>query len=259
MNLKEKLKRYLVPGVLGALNIDSWRRTAFNRRNELETKNLERLLNNSTNPSEIAELTEKIKSLKELGTTRYNDISARTGRLEELSNKQESLTEKIRACDNQLFNNNYGPGQNRDTVLSMKNYYEKEFDRSHGLEKAETQDLKNYIDTINKEDSFDWVWDLIESYRDFLDTLSLDQLVALFNLSGYYMIFSASISICFILAGDRIIQRLNLEVKYPRLSIFIKARSKFSKVSLSIHVFMLFAVIVIFTAVNIYMFLNSPK
>lgn len=122
-------------------------------------------------------------------------------------------------------------------------------------QRAESKALTDYLQApeIKKSDALDWLWDLIEKYKQFIDTLSPDELVALFNIIGYSMILDTLISICLILAGNILIERLNLKAKYPRFSKILEARSKLSKASLWIYVIILFSLILIFMGVNFYM------
>jgi len=110
------------------------------------------------------------------------------------------------------------------------------------------------IDTLN------WFSDLIEKYQarsEILDTLTADQVVALFNIIGYFMILQTLISryaLGFIFAGEIFIKKFNLESRYPRLSKFLKARAKLSKASLWLHIIVLFSITLILLGVNVSMF-----
>ena len=49
------------------------------------------------------------------------------------------------------------------------------------------------------------------------------------NVFGLFMIWYALFSIVIILAGNTIVEKLNLEGRYTRLSKFLKLRQKVSK------------------------------
>jgi hypothetical protein len=114
-----------------------------------------------------------------------------------------------------LDSNQFGPGENRDMVLKDSSYQEAELAKVQEIAEIKSKSLLEDIKEIRKSDSFDWFWDLIDNYKHFLDTLSLDQKVAILNLLGYYMIFNLAVSIAFILGVNHLIQLLNLEAKYP--------------------------------------------
>jgi hypothetical protein len=97
---------------------------------------------------------------------------------------------------------------------------------------------------------------MIENYRLFLSTLHLDQIVAVLNIIGHFMVLNAVSSITIILAGNYLIKKFNLEVKYPKLAFFIKTREKLTKAYLWLHVVFLFSILVINIGVNLYIFLS---
>ena len=117
-------------------------------------------------------------------------------------------------------------------------------------------ELSQYVDTVNKQDIFHGISNLIDDFKQYLDTLSADQLVALFNIFGYYMISQALISICLILLGDSVIQKFNLEIRFPKLSKFIKFRAKANRVYLSVYIIILISVLLVFSSVNVLMLIN---
>jgi hypothetical protein len=57
-------------------------------------------------------------------------------------------------------------------------------------------------------------------------TLNVEQLDALVNAIGYFIILSSIISVAAVLYGDFLIKYFNLEEKYPRLARFIQIRRK---------------------------------
>ena len=85
-------------------------------------------------------------------------------------------------------------------------------------------------------------------------SLSLEQLVALYNIIGYIMICSTLFSICIILVGDYLILKLNLESKFPKFAKILKVRARVTKIYLNFYILSLFILIFINIGVNIYMF-----
>ena len=98
---------------------------------------------------------------------------------------------------------------------------------------------------------------MIENYRLFLSTLNLDQIVAVLNIIGHFMVLSAVTSITIILAGNYLINILNLEVKFPKLAFWIKTREKLTKTYLWLHVLFLFIILFINIGTNLYVFFIS--
>ena len=117
-------------------------------------------------------------------------------------------------------------------------------------------ELCKYInDNVKKSDTFDWFNDLIEKYQSFLNNLSLDQIVALFNIICEIMILMALTSICILLIGDFLINKFNLDTRYPRLSKYIRMKEKLNKYYLKYYIILLYIIVILCLCGNIYMFL----
>jgi len=136
----------------------------------------------------------------------------------------------------------------------MRGEYLQKKDKLLNLKHEADSEITKFINELNQSSTFDWAWDLIEQYKEFTLTLSLEQLVALYNIIGYFMIWSALSSICLIIVGDSIIKKLNLEVKLPKLARILQTRARLTKAYLKFYVFLLFILIFINVSANIYMF-----
>ena len=95
----------------------------------------------------------------------------------------------------------------------------------------------------------------MEQYREFVMSLQLEQMVALYNIIGYFALISTLFSICLIFVGDSLIKRFQIDGKNPKLAIIVKYITRVNKVSLKFYVFMLFLIILINIGVNAYMFI----
>ena len=117
------------------------------------------------------------------------------------------------------------------------------------------KDLQNVIDNIDtgRTEIFGWVFDLIEKYQKFLTSLTLDQLVALFNIFGDIMILTTLTSIVIVLIGDYLINKLNLEVRYPKLAKYIRLKEKLNKHYLIIYIVIFYIIVFLSIIGNIYM------
>lgn len=170
--------------------------------------------------------------------------------LQQLSEQRKVWEEKIKICNDSIINKNYQPGDNSAFLERSKEIYQQHIQDLNNTERLQIRELNEHLDQLKKQDSLGWLWDIIENFREYLSTLSQDQIVAVINLIGYFIILNTLIVICLILAGDKIIQRLNLEVKFPKIAILIKARAKFSKAYLTFQVFLLFALIFLYIGLN---------
>src|SRR3984957_15114204 len=100
----------------------------------------------------------------------------------------------------------------------------------NSLEKANST-LQKIIDIINSDntgnDFLNQINVLIENYRAFLSTLTLDQIVIILNMWVCVIIFNSIFSIAAVLYGDFLIRYFKLETKFPRIAAFIQLRGKF--------------------------------
>jgi hypothetical protein len=113
-------------------------------------------------------------------------------------------------------------------------------------------EICDFLKNIKKLDIFDRYLELIELYKNFTDTLDLDQKVALINIIGYYMIFNAIVSIFSILAANHYLKLWKIEEKFPKLAKYLKTRENISNKFLVLHVVMLFSILFIYTIINLF-------
>jgi hypothetical protein len=96
--------------------------------------------------------------------------------------------------------------------------------------------------------------DFVDIFKEFLNTLTYEQLVIIFNLSGYMMLISILTSITLILVGNNLIDYFKLESKYPKLTAFISLKIKGRKYQLNFYIVQLYFVLLILISLNIFMF-----
>ena len=91
--------------------------------------------------------------------------------------------------------------------------------------------LKQIIDSIGSNKGGQHIVDqldyFIQMYKDFLSTLTLEQLVPLTNLLGLTIITFSLVSITTVLFSDYLIKYFNIENKFPRIAKFVQLRRKF--------------------------------
>jgi hypothetical protein len=120
----------------------------------------------------------------------------------------------------------------------------------------EIQSLSTIEDpNIVKSDLSELFNNFIDNISNFLSTLTSEQLVIVFNISGYTMLLSTLNSITIILLGDQIINWLKLEIKYPKLAKFIKFKQILNKHSLRFNIVLFYIFILSLISINLYMFL----
>jgi hypothetical protein len=120
----------------------------------------------------------------------------------------------------------------------------------------EIQSLTTIEDpNIVKSDLSELFNNFIDNFRNFLSTLTSEQLVIVFNITGYIMLLTTLNSITSILLGDQLINWLKLEIKYPKLAKFIKFKQILNKHSLRFNIVLFYIFILTLISINIYMFL----
>lgn len=109
---------------------------------------------------------------------------------------------KVIADQYKIDNQSFGPGENQTSVQINLDIHRAEHTKAQDkLEKC-SEDLFTYADEVKKNEVFDFIWDLIDNYKVFLDTIALDQKVALINLIGFFTLLNTSITIFLILFGN---------------------------------------------------------
>lgn len=86
---------------------------------------------------------------------------------------------------------------------------------------------------------------------DSLNSLNLLELAALFHLIVLFLISIFIINILSAVLGNEIINYLNLEEKYPKLSKFLKVRLKFQRYYLIVNISFLFIICIVAIILNI--------
>jgi hypothetical protein len=168
-----------------------------------------------------------------------------------------SDSEKMGIKNKQIINNTVEP-QDIESLKSNIKYYKEMYDeveKKQDLVIKEIQSLSNTNDPdIVKSDLSDLFNNLIDNYREFLSTLSSEQMVIVFNILGYIMLLFTLNSITTLLIGDQLIKILKLETKYPKLAKYIKLKQTLNKHYLRFYIVLFYILLLLFISGNIYMF-----
>jgi hypothetical protein len=107
--------------------------------------------------------------------------------------------------------------------------------------------VKEIVDNLNNK----FVPDLNSLY-DYLNSLNLLELSALFHLIVLSLICLLSINIISAVLGNEIINFFKLEQKFPKLSLFLKIRLKFQKYYLILSFSLLFLICILSIILDIF-------
>ena len=103
---------------------------------------------------------------------------------------------------------------------------------------------KNLFDNLN-------IKDIMENINHFLSDLNQEQLLAVTHISGFIFIIYCIIAIVLAIFGDKIILKLDLENRYPKLSKIIKLRRKIYEYNIIFNILLIFMVLVAIIYLNI--------
>jgi hypothetical protein len=179
-------------------------------------------------------------------------LEASSNRLTDVQESIKILQDKLNIVQDKLNSNTFNLGETKDFLITDKTYLNSELIK---LDETKNNSIKELQDISNKSDMFSYLNDLLDIYRNFTYQLDLPQLVALVNIIGYVTILSTLFSITILLIGDYLIDKLKLEIKYPKLARFIRLKQTLNKGYLIFYLTFLYIISVAFIIGNIYMLL----
>ena len=107
---------------------------------------------------------------------------------------------------------------------------------------------KLFTDDILESNILGPYFEMMETYKEFLSTLSSEQLCCLFNIIGFGMLLGILSSINFILFGEYLIKYFNIEERFPKIAKYIRLRQTANKYYLIFNIYLrIKKLIVIFT------------
>lgn len=91
--------------------------------------------------------------------------------------------------------------------------------------------IQEAIEQFNRSGNnfMDSFYKYFENFNGWISSLDYTQNIAFINLSGTFVILITLISIIFIFYGNKILDYLNLEQRYPKIAKFILLRRKFQQ------------------------------
>lgn len=91
------------------------------------------------------------------------------------------------------------------------------------------KEIKELLNKSSFEDYFSW-------FSEYIDGFNIAQNICLINLSLSYMLLNNLATMIIFIGGDRLIEQFQLEIKYPKLSYFIKKRKKITTISIKFQI-----------------------
>jgi len=185
--------------------------------------------------------------------------------LELIKKERESKTEDIKAGYDKILEENI---KNTKTQAALSRYQEAADEHQKAVErynadpseynkneqiKSRTK-LNEFYDEIKNLNISDYFISLYDKYSEFLDSLSADKIVCLFNLIIDGLILSSFVSVLSIMLSENIINQMVFLEKYPRLLKLLRLRNVINKKVSKFYLLMHFIIIISGILGNIYMF-----
>ena len=158
-----------------------------------------------------------------LGTLSWNVIQAKK-REKELAIMEEARRRRDEAILNQVSGIQDDVASIREIVQQIRREQNKPF--SDKIKDLFSGGRRNHLDNGDDTSIFDNIIDILKDYSDFLTNLNYIDQVILINLFALIIISQALITIVFINYSQYIIERFQLETRFPKVAIFLRYRAK---------------------------------
>nr|YP_010137133.1 hypothetical protein KYW48_mgp10 [Tylopilus plumbeoviolaceoides]QWM97172.1 hypothetical protein [Tylopilus plumbeoviolaceoides] len=185
---------------------------------------LKELINNN-NSKKINDVLENVEitenKIEEIRRSLDEVIKTSDNKSESITSQLENLDNKIKILNNDLY----------EIFKKVENYINSE---------------ENYIN-----------FNIINEFYSYIENLNIIQNIAFMNISAIIFIFFSLISLLTIFFGEYLINKFNIENKYPKIYKFIKIRRIFQTYYIIIDSIIIIIIIIILLIVNFYLLLYS--
>jgi hypothetical protein len=194
----------------------------------------------------LDELNTKYGGLKAYSTASYDRIKEQSQTMSQHSNHYNRIESELKELNKKLLEKNISNNE-KETVLAKvkeleisQDYHKLILQKAFNFLENELNEIDKKLEFHNKDIStnfaFDFVWEYIESL-----TILQKFAFAIFCFSD--VILTSLITIIFILYGEYLIKRFDLENKYPKLSKIIQLRRNLQKYSIFISLMWILLVV----------------
>ena len=216
----ENLKKKGVATLLGGITLDNYRKLVFS-----EAANQAELIKKSE--AEKKEILEKAWNQQDLAENFKNKVDLCVNNVKDAQSQVENYSNQIKNVEQQLSSGKLELGNTIESINTNKKHYQSQLNEAKSNLSDAMQNLTDTVaDHISKSDIGSFIWDLLEKYQSFLSTLSLAQHVVIFNLIGLISLLNVSFSLFSIFFGNIIIDKLNLQKRFPKLANYILLKKR---------------------------------
>jgi hypothetical protein len=103
----------------------------------------------------------------------------------------------------------------------------------------------------------DNIWEKLDQFNNWLNSLSLQENLAFVNMSGIIFIMITLFSIIMIFYGNKLLNYFQLEDRFPRIAKLIILRRKFQEYYLITNILLISVVLIIMFALNLLVFIYN--
>jgi hypothetical protein len=224
----ELIKRHGFGIVMSAIAMDGYRRTVNNDNNSRILKAIEDKLEAARREGDKAAQAEYKKQIEFMNDKAHN--CAVTGRPKEAAEEHHKAVEAY--------------------TTNPTEYRKNEIDRAKQKLDKSYEELKE----LKESSFFEYFNSIYNNYSEYLDTLTPDKIVCVFNIIVGGLIFSSFFTILSIMLSENIINRIKFLDRFPRILALLKTRNLINKKIAKFYLVLHLLLILWGILCNIYMF-----
>lgn len=252
MKTIDMLKKTLVPSVLAMITVHSYRRLINSQHKEFSQERAEY-------EPEINTMQENLRG-EELAKDELRiTLEGAASSLKTVDEEKGKYVSTISGENTDRSTDSLPTSESSEPLTSWESYYDAPLTKASSSKDGIMKEILDHIDQNRKGPSqsnvLDTLSELISQVQSVVDTLSLEQLVALFNISVNVVMLFTLTSISTLLIGDYLIDKFNLDKNYPKLSKIIKFKKALNKHYTLFYIVFFFIVVILSIIGNLYMLL----
>nr|YP_010564210.1 hypothetical protein OYW92_mgp30 [Epichloe bromicola]UYX62194.1 hypothetical protein [Epichloe bromicola] len=206
----------------------------------------------------IQDMNQKIDSL-------YDNMEKTNKDKNEIIDMQNSFKE-VKNSLNELSNINKKywdkPSENVDENFSKffesyKEEFGRAFERAQEITDKVNKKYSQFESSINKLADDNYVIKLINEFNNYLSNLTITEICLVINISSSIFVLTCLVTILFSVYGNKLIDKLNLEQKYPKLASFIKLRVKLQHTYVFINTLLIIIALILMIIINFITLVNG--
>lgn len=206
-----------------------------------------------------------VKEVKELVTQNMTDESIKKSlveRIEPINDCIKDMEDLYKSTGTKIQDhfNSSNKQLSQQQIDRIMESYNQEMGKLISKSINKLSELEKFLEDngLNKklfEDNF--ITNLIKDFKDYLSTLSIEQLCILIDFLLITLVLSCLITILIAFYGNFLIDKFSLEEKYPKLSGIIKLRRKFQHYYIISNSLIIIIALIFMGYVNLLTLLNA--